>query len=1302
MGFLLNLGDYKNNIYKNCFMENERNIRINKVLRELNISLETAFLFLKSVNIYIEPSPNSKITSKEYDILKNRQIINEIIQDFRTNVGVEIELKIENVAFESHIIESNFFVLDEKNNIRKLNIQDVKVSNLDFLKKYNKIEFLSLRSCGIEDINDLSNLLELKFLNLGGNNIGDYRILKKLKSIYRLHIADNTIKYFDFLPSQLKELYLTDCYIDKIDFLKNSLNLEYLDLSYNIISDINSISELKNLRVLDLSNNKIFDINPLKGFKLFYYLDLSENNIKNIEPLKGIEISNELNLNDNNIFDLTPLYFKLKENKINFLKVHNNPLVYPPKDYITLDEYKKWSWFEDRLDLARKIINNFKSDSENKVLDLGNCGLTDLSLLPELFELHNLEELILSNVWAEYNIKSNEWIDIYSNNDYYPNNIYNIPDDIKNLKNLKKLITGGDWKINDNWNRWRIVDCSFISKLDKIEYVNLSNNAISTFKITRELKYLRTIHLNNNNINSISISKANNLEYLFASNNFIEKLNFLIKSENLKALDLHSNKIKDLYPIKELIKKIGIANSQWKYDTISIAKNDLENPGIDVVNRGKEDVLRMMNRNYGVKTYINDELKLILVGNSESGKTTLAKFLANDTNYKQKHPFTLWMNILKVNYNNKIKINVFDFGGHEYFHDTHHIFFTKNCIYFLLLDKVNDNYKTRELNQIDENNNLVKLETVDYPIFYWLDSIKHFIKESKPDNFSEDLKKRLKENNFLEEYSSSSLIIQNKVKCREDVKLFNQIDITQKYPFIFDFINIDFHNEKNLELLKDRLDEMIENNGNLSGGKYPIYYKQIKDNIYKFKGYLNKKILNFNEFKRLCQGFKRELTKDEEFLDIANFLKDIGLILISKDEKNFYLDLNFISSQIVKIYSGLERLNGIVKEKEIKSKNIKDYESVMKLILDFNLAFEINMHNEKTFIFPLYLQKEPSKVVELLLNDNINIYKKIQYEGFMHKGIILHIFSEYSNKIVTNEIEKNTYYWKNGLIVKENNDLVLIKFFEGNETKNAYIDLYNFANDENFVEKIKEKLLELNKINNYNVKEFVTIDGKNFISLDLIHENESSKNEVFYNDNDSKFYRLYDFKKYLKNKNNTMKKVFISYSRQNLSYKESLKKHLSILERYGLLKAWSCEEIKAGEWNQQIQQELEDSDIIIYMVSAEFMSSNYIMNDEVKKGIELVKKYPHKKIICVLVGVCQWQRWSVLEEIYNSSKDESGKFSMNLSQFQFLPYHQYKNEQGIPIREEIVALEKWGRHPYDVVNEAYNQIVSKIFDEIII
>ena len=50
-------------------MSDKRVIRINKVLRELNISLDRAVDFLKEKDHEIEASPNAKISQEEYDVL---------------------------------------------------------------------------------------------------------------------------------------------------------------------------------------------------------------------------------------------------------------------------------------------------------------------------------------------------------------------------------------------------------------------------------------------------------------------------------------------------------------------------------------------------------------------------------------------------------------------------------------------------------------------------------------------------------------------------------------------------------------------------------------------------------------------------------------------------------------------------------------------------------------------------------------------------------------------------------------------------------------------------------------------------------------------------------------------------------------------------------------------------------------------------------------------------------------------------------------------------------------------------------
>lgn len=1133
----------------------------------------------------------------------------------------------------------NTYSLNSKNEVQKLNLKDNNLGNLDGLSKVkNSITHLNLAATRIDTIEKLSNFKNLIYLDLSTNNIEDINPIKGLKKIEYLYLDNNKINKIPELNlPKLHELWLYSNNIEDITNLKYFLNLYSINLSNNKIENINALGELNNIKVVDLSKNKISnisvlnnfisldslrlssniinDISALSNFNSIEYLKLDNNQIEDITPLQFIKVK-ELFIGENKIFDLSPIYSSLKTKKIEFINANDSPLlVYPTEEVVKKGEERIVEWFEMVIENCNKKIEEVRENG-NTSLDLGMMGLTDLSLIPKLFELGNLEELILSNVWAEYNIETNEWEPAYSKNKFYKNNLLNIPNEISKLKELKKMIIGGDWMENKEWrNRWRIKEINSINKLDNIEYINLSNNQIENFKITRNLKYLKTIHINNNNIKGISISRVLNLEYLFTSNNFIENVNFLKKSNNLKAIDLHSNSIRDLYPIKDLINKIGIIDKQWQYDTVSIYNNPLENPGIEVIQRGKEAVLRRMESNYGIQKFKNNELKLILVGNSEAGKTTLAKYLDKDLNYKDKHPFTLWMNVMKIDFNN-VKLNVFDFGGHEYFHDTHHIFFTKNTLYFLLWEKATENYSLRELNQIDSNRDLIKLQTFDYPLFYWLDSIEHFVKDKTAENFSDELKNILKEN-VLKEYKACTLVIQNKVSNNNDLVFLNNKSIIEEYSFIHNLINVDLHKEKNLNVLNDCLKEMIEKLGKMTGGEYPIYYQKIKENIQEFKSYKEKKILTFNEFKRLCQSFKRNLTTDDEFLDIAYFLTDIGLILISKDKKTFYLDLSHLSNQVIKIYEGLEKTGGVLNENKIKEKSIDEVENVLKLITDFNMSFELTDGADKNFIFPLFLPDNPSKIVDLLLQNKIKPYKRIQYKGFMHKGIILHVFSEYSNKIINEEIDKNTYYWKNGLIVKENESLVLIKFFIGDNSTDAYIDLYNLDKNEVFVESIKDKIIDINKNNNYDVEECVSSDGLNFVPIKLIHDNEEINPTILYKE---KYYQLFKFKKYFKNQN-LMKKIFISYSKYDDDYKKEFVKHLVTLKDENLIDPFNCDEIDLGEDSHEvIQKKLAECDYMIALVSVDFLNTKYIRDFEVDKAEEL-----GKKIIPIIIKPCDWE-----------------------------------------------------------------------------
>ena len=73
-------------------------IRLNKVLKELNISLDRAIEFLSSKNIEIEPRPTSKIDQITYDLMLDEFQTDKSDKDKLEEINVkkrkEIEVKL--------------------------------------------------------------------------------------------------------------------------------------------------------------------------------------------------------------------------------------------------------------------------------------------------------------------------------------------------------------------------------------------------------------------------------------------------------------------------------------------------------------------------------------------------------------------------------------------------------------------------------------------------------------------------------------------------------------------------------------------------------------------------------------------------------------------------------------------------------------------------------------------------------------------------------------------------------------------------------------------------------------------------------------------------------------------------------------------------------------------------------------------------------------------------------------------------------------------------------------------------------
>jgi|AraplaCL_Col_mMS_1032034.scaffolds.fasta_scaffold00072_6 hypothetical protein len=103
-----------------------------------------------------------------------------------------------------------------------------------------------------------------------------------------------------------------------------------------------------------------------------------------------------------------------------------------------------------------------------------------------------------------------------------------------------------------------------------------------------------------------------------------------------------------------------------------------------------------------------------------------------------------------------------------------------------------------------------------------------------------------------------------------------------------------------------------------------------------------------------------------------------------------------------------------------------------------------------------------------------------------------------------------------------------------------------------------------------------------------------------------------------------MTTVFFSYTHADEALRDELEVHLSLLKRQELIEAWHDRRIVAGsEIDATIEANLEAADIILLLVSPNFIASDYCFSREMHRALE---KHEAKtaRVIPVILRACDW------------------------------------------------------------------------------
>ena len=103
------------------------------------------------------------------------------------------------------------------------------------------------------------------------------------------------------------------------------------------------------------------------------------------------------------------------------------------------------------------------------------------------------------------------------------------------------------------------------------------------------------------------------------------------------------------------------------------------------------------------------------------------------------------------------------------------------------------------------------------------------------------------------------------------------------------------------------------------------------------------------------------------------------------------------------------------------------------------------------------------------------------------------------------------------------------------------------------------------------------------------------------------------------------KRVFISYAHEDDDLRQKLEQHLSLLRMQNLIQIWHDQDINAGtEWEREINTYLKIADIVLLLISPDFLASKYCYGIEMEYAMERHER-GEAHVIPIIMRPVHWQ-----------------------------------------------------------------------------
>ncbi|MBC1196306.1 leucine-rich repeat protein [Microcystis aeruginosa BLCCF158] len=641
-----------------------------------------------------------------------------------------------------------------------------------------------------------------------------------------------------------------------------------------------------------------------------------------------------------------------------------------------------------------ELIQRAKDERAGK-LDLSDRNLTEIP--PEIPQLTSLKRLDLNN-----------------------NQIREIPEALAQLTSLQYLY------LSDNQIR-EIPEA--LTHLTSLQYLNLRNNQISEIpEALTHLTSLQELDLSNNQISEIpeALAQLTSLQYLYLYSNQIREIpEALTQLTSLQSLHLSDNQIREIpealaqltslqrlfldnNKIREIpealaqltsLQRLFLDNNKIREIPEALAhlvnlkrlvleNNPITNVPPEIIRQGWGKTIWDDGNPQAIFSYLKNkaerplnELKVLLVGEGDVGKTSLLKRLLHNT-FNSGEPKTPGINIEKWPLPQKpdIRLNLWDFGGQKVMQTTHQFFLTKRSLYLLVLD----NRKNEQQNRLE----------------YWL--------------------------KLIETYGGNSPVIIVGNCADENPPQVKIRTLQKKYPQITKLIATSCKTGAGIEELVQEIASQIDAIPHIKD-LLPNSWFEIKTQLETMQKSYD--FISYEKYQEMCQKAKIKEASDQKSL--VQFLHDLGIVLNYQDDPRLN-ETNVLNPEWVTdgVYDILNNHDLMVQKKGILS--LPDLQDILKQPQRYpenKRRFLMDLMGKFELCFPLDgYSPDRYLITDLLPIDepDVDIYENaplhFQYRYDILPGSIISRFIVRNHQMIY-----KTMRWRSGVVLTMDLNKALVR-----------------------------------------------------------------------------------------------------------------------------------------------------------------------------------------------------------------------------------------------------------------------------------